>query len=88
MIVVGIRGVKALYEIHSEVQNYNKEVSVADAQNDEEEVKAALARTTQDGSGFTSEDELPESDFESFSESDVENDHDGDNEPVAEGTDD
>lgn len=87
-MTVGIRGASVLYEIHDEVQHYTEEVSVADAQNDEEDVKAALARTTQDGSGFTSEDELPESDFESFSESDVENDHDGDNEPVAEGTDD
>lgn len=30
---------------------------------DEEDVKAALERETFDGSGFDSEDELPESDF-------------------------
>lgn len=61
--------------------------NMADAQNDEEEVKAALARTTQDGSGFTSVDELPASDFESFSEPEVENNHDGDNDPAVEGAD-
>ena len=47
---------------------------------DEEDVKSALERETHDGSGFDSEDELPESDFDSFSEDGVENDHDGDNE--------
>lgn len=31
---------------------------------DEEDVKAALERETSDGSGFDSEDELPESDFD------------------------
>jgi hypothetical protein len=40
---------------------------------DTEDVPAALARTTADGSGFASEDELPESDFAGFAESDVEN---------------
>lgn len=39
---------------------------------DEEDVKAALERETHDGSGFKSEDELPESDFEGFAEEDVE----------------
>lgn len=39
---------------------------------DDEDVKAALERETQDGSGFESEDELPESDFEGFAEADVE----------------
>jgi len=47
---------------------------------DEEDVKSALERETHDGSGFDNEDELPESDFDSFSEDGVENDHDGDNE--------
>lgn len=46
---------------------------------DEEDVKAALKRKTADGSGFDTEDELPESDYEDFPEG-VENDHDGDNE--------
>ena len=31
---------------------------------DDEDVPAALARDTQDGPGFESEDELPPSDFE------------------------
>lgn len=39
---------------------------------DDEDVWAALQRETQDGSGFTTEDELPESDFVSFAEADVE----------------
>ena len=40
--------------------------------NDDTDVESALARKTQDGSGFTSEEELPESDFEGFAEEDVE----------------
>jgi hypothetical protein len=47
---------------------------------DDTDVEAALKRETADGSGFDNEDELPESDFDSFSEDGVENDHDGDNE--------
>lgn len=40
---------------------------------DDEDVKMALDKTeTADGSGFDSEDELPESDFEGFAEDDVE----------------
>jgi len=39
---------------------------------DEADVERALKRKTQDGSGFESEDELPESDFEGFAEEDVE----------------
>lgn len=49
---------------------------------DEEDVKAVLERETHGGSGFGSEDELSESDFVSFSEPEVENNHDGDNEPA------
>lgn len=46
---------------------------------DDEDVKTALAKTdTADGSGFDSEDELPESDFDGHAPG-VENDHDGDN---------
>ena len=82
---MGIKGVHVLYEIRDEVPIYSEGASMADVQNDEEEVKAALARPAQDGSGFTSEDELPKSDFESFSEPEVENNHDGDNEPAVEG---
>jgi hypothetical protein len=39
---------------------------------DEADVERALKRKTQDGSGFTTEDELPESDFEGFAEEGVE----------------
>lgn len=44
----------------------------AGVDHDEEDVKALLERETQDGPGFESEDELPESDFQSFAEDDVE----------------
>lgn len=47
---------------------------------DDTDVDKALERETADGSGFENENELPESDFDSFSEDGVENDHDGDNE--------
>lgn len=72
---MGIKGIENLYPDQEE----NK---VADTQPnyDDEDVKAALAKTdTQDGPGFDNEDDLPESDFEGFSEEGVENDHDGDN---------
>jgi hypothetical protein len=39
---------------------------------DEADVERALKRKTHDGSGFESEDELPESDFDGFAEADVE----------------
>ncbi len=39
---------------------------------DEDDVKAALQRDTQDGPAFSDESELPESDFESFAEEGVE----------------
>lgn len=39
---------------------------------DEEDVKEALARTTDDGPGFEDESDLPEGDFEGFAEDDVE----------------
>lgn len=53
---------------------------MADTHNDDTDVPEALKRETADGSGFSSEDELPAEDFVSFSEDGVENDHDGDNE--------
>lgn len=43
-----------------------------ESNHDEADVERALKRKTQDGSGFTSEEELPESDFEGFAEADVE----------------
>ena len=48
---------------------------------DDEDVTAALGRVTSDGPAEDNFDpnELPESDFVSFSEDNVENDHDGDN---------
>lgn len=39
---------------------------------DDEDVPAALERETSDGPGFESEDELPESNFEGYADSDVE----------------
>lgn len=39
---------------------------------DDEDVPASLKRETSDGPGFDSEDDLPPSDFDSFSEDDVE----------------
>lgn len=54
---------------------------------DDTDVDKALERATSDGPGFDSEDELPESDFEGFAEDGVENDHDGDNEPAEDNTD-
>lgn len=39
---------------------------------DEADVERALKRKTQDGPGFDTEDDLPESDFEGFDEDDVE----------------
>lgn len=41
-------------------------------EHDEADVERALKRKTQDGSGFDTEDELPESDFEGFAEDGVE----------------
>lgn len=39
---------------------------------DDEDVQAALARETQDGPGFESEDELPEDDFAGYATDEVE----------------
>lgn len=66
---MGIDGIRTLYHIEDEVHQMAE-----DDQNhhDDEDVPAALGRATSDGPGFDSEDELPESDFESFSEDDVE----------------
>lgn len=41
-----------------------------DVNHDDTDVPAALARDTQDGSGFDSEDELPPSDFEEVADDD------------------
>lgn len=78
-------GIHNLYELVHDIVDEVSDI-MADTQNsDEEDVKSALARTTQDGSGFTSVDELPASDFDSFAQSEVENNHDGDNEAAVEG---
>lgn len=53
---------------------------------DSTDVDKALKRETQDGSGFENESELPESDFVSLGD-EVENNHDGDNDPAVEGHD-
>lgn len=80
---MGIKGIKALYCIEDEMS------LMPDEQNfDDEDVTAALARTTQDGPGFGEENELPPSDFDSFATDEVENNHDGDNEPAVEGSED
>jgi hypothetical protein len=69
---MGIAGAKALYVIEDEVELMTAQQHDSD-NHDEEDVKAALEKTdTADGSGFTSEDELPESDFVAFAEDDVE----------------
>jgi hypothetical protein len=71
---MGIKGIHALYHIEDETHLMPDEKNF-----DDEDVTAALARTTQDGPGFDSEAELPESDFDSFATDNVENDHDGHN---------
>lgn len=43
---------------------------------DEEDVKAALERTTQDGPGTADLTSLPAGDFESFADTDVEQEED------------
>lgn len=53
---------------------------MADNHDDEDVARQLRKTTTKDGPGFESEDDLPESDFVSFAEEGVENDHDGDNE--------
>jgi hypothetical protein len=65
---MGIAGFNVLYQIEDEVQRMTE----PKPHYDEEDVPAALERVTQDGSGFESVDELPESDFVSFSANDVE----------------
>lgn len=61
---MGIHGINVLYD--------KEEANMSDQHYDEKDVPAALQRVTSDGSGFDSPDELPESDFESFAEDDVE----------------
>lgn len=43
---------------------------------DDEDVKAALERETQDGPGFTDESELPPSDFQGYATEGVEKEDD------------
>lgn len=50
----------------------DKPQEAQEVHHDEADVERALKRKTQDGSGFTSEDELPKSDFEGFAQEDVE----------------
>lgn len=89
MTVLGITGLSVLYD--EQLQHYAEKGFLMPAdqwqQHDDDDVPATLERETQDGSGFEEEDELPPSDFESFSQDEVENDHDGDNEAVVEGHD-
>lgn len=83
---MGITGIDSLYSDPVEGTP-----SMADTENyDDADVKAALERQTSDGSGFDDPIELPESDFTGFtgftetSDLQVENNHDGDNEPAVE----
>lgn len=48
------------------------ELPVDETDHDEEDVKAALERSTTDGSGFDNESDLPAEDFDGFAENDVE----------------
>lgn len=78
-------GISNIQVLRDEYQYYERTGSLMTAmeQNyDDEDVLTALQRVTQDGPGFEDETELPPSDFHSFSEPDVENDHDGDNDGV------
>lgn len=65
---MGIKGLHALYEIRDEMHRMTEEQTHHD-----DDIVPALSRKTQDGPGFDSEDELPESDFEAFATDDVEN---------------
>lgn len=76
-MIMGITGIGILYP-EDRPEGYRHMPDVHDYDEDAE-VLNALQRVTQDGPGFETEEELPESDFHSYSESDVENDHDGDN---------
>jgi hypothetical protein len=71
---MGLNGISVLYAVYDEWLPNSEGLNMADTQPhyDDEDVPAALARTTQDGSGFKSESELPESDFVSFTTDDVE----------------
>jgi hypothetical protein len=66
---MGIDGIRTFHHTYDEVTEMPEEDQ---NHHDDEDVPAALKRETSDGPGFDSEDELPESDFESFSEDDVE----------------
>jgi hypothetical protein len=79
MVMMGISNIYVLLDEFPDYQETGSLMPADSFEHDEEDVKAALERETKDGSGFESEDELPESDFDSFSEDNVENDHDGDN---------
>jgi len=50
----------------------NEQHTVEVEAHDDTDVEAALQRETQDGSGFESEDELPESDFAGYATNEVE----------------
>ena len=71
---MGMKGISVLYGVYDEWPLDSEGHNMADTNPhfDDEDVKAALERTTQDGSGFQSEDELPPSDFVSFHADDVE----------------
>lgn len=76
---MGISGIHVLRDDRPHYEKTGQLMTTDDFEHDKEDVKSALERETHDGPGFDSEEELPESDFDSFSEENVENDHDGDN---------
>jgi hypothetical protein len=80
VIIVGVYGIDILHYL--ERSNYEG-VPMADVQPNYDDTDVELALTNTDA-GDGPEDELPGSDFEGFPEDDVENDHDGDNEPAVE----
>lgn len=81
---MGIKGIRELYPQPNTNKDEAQFMANIEPNYDDTDVEEALKRETADGSGFESEDELPDSDFDGFPEADVENDFDGDNEPAVE----
>lgn len=77
---MGISNLQVLRDEYHYYQRTGSLMSDTEQNYDDEDVLTALQRVTQDGPGFEVEEDLPPGDFDSFSEPDVENDHDGDNE--------
>jgi hypothetical protein len=65
---MGINGIRTLYYIEDEAFHVTEKQTNHDA----DDVVTALSRKTEDGPGFETEDDLPESDFVAFATDDVE----------------